>query len=240
MPFLKLRITLDTDASGSVTRGRVHQLLKCLIRDKQLSDYTCGLENLNGYGEPVPAHFHFHFNLPNFDLLNPKRCIVDYCRKMSLRLDFELKGSRRWAVQLVEEPDDHDRFFRYPLKIQPYPSLCNYSGDVVVGGSTMWLEENKPLAQDEQQRRVIANCLQREKLRDKATFKSKLFDHLDSVSNPSCWNDQKIIWIAIADYYQKEGKPLNFLTISGYTTLYQLHIKQITLSDAYNMRLNPQ
>lgn len=246
MPYASIRITLDP--SNSRTRCVVENLFLALKRHFQDDEFqsTCGYETLNKYGEPCSPHYHFNFRYVVNDLKDPKRSLVSLCRKYAVAHGFELKGPHQWCCQLFPDPDDLDhisRWFRYPLKENPIQRLCVLDRGSY-GAST---SDSCPLpllcllAKDERQRSVESNCLAREKSRNKTQFKDRMFTHLDKVfelsNNHHREPSHKEIWIAIVEYYRSEDKPINFQTIDGYTTLYQLHISSITPASAYENRI---
>lgn len=237
---MKLRISLDISDNvvfdGSNThhlddRRRHFRLIEKMIKDKEIDQATVGFETKNKYGEPCRPHFHCHFYYINPDIIDPKRSISQYLKSRAESKDIKLKGNKKWCLQLVEEPADHNRFYRYPFKFG-FPSSCFLITPDTLDRSQV------PIAIEENKQRIDANCLHREKSRDKQTFKDKLFIWLDKPPDGENPKTHASIWIAILIYYQQEGKPINFQTIDGYTTLYQLHIGTLTPLQAYAMRLN--
>lgn len=252
--YFKLRISLDNPCDCAepcdhtdpvVSYDRVLKLILKLISEKNLKYYTGGFETLNGYGEPVTPHFHFHFRFTTCNS-DPKRTIGEYIKKSALTyFQMTIKGTKRWCLQLVEEPDDEERFFRYPFKISPISRLINFPTNITDHEAQQrHLHEQVALAQDEQKRRVLANCIARERTRDRVTFKDRLFKYLDDtfmlLSDPDPLHipAHKYIWLAVLQYYQQEDKPINFETIRGYTKLYQLQKRWITPDSAYDSQYN--
>jgi len=246
---MKLRISLDIsdnvvfDPSNQAHRDDLYRhfrLIRKMIKDKEIDQATLGFEIKNKYGDPCRAHFHCHFYYINPDIIDPKRGITSYLRTRAESVDIQLKGNKKWCLQLVEEPEDHNRFYRYPFKFGLSTHLPQqFWGDALHPSQvTIAVEENK--------QRIDANCLHREKMRDKATFKDKLFRHLDGLHQALHIDDptvhpppsHQIIWISILAYYSDQGKPINLQTIDGYTTLYQLHIGTLDPLQVYAMRTN--
>ncbi len=246
MPFMKLRISLDI--SDNVVfdpsipahlddRQRHFRLIRTMIKDKEIDQATIGFETKNKYGEPCRPHFHCHFYFINPDIIDPKRSITQYLKSRANSQDIKLKGNKKWCLQLVEEPEDHDRFYRYPFKFGAgYDGFANCN---LIIGDTLHPTQIK-IAVEENKQRIDANCLHREKSREKQTFKDKLFKHLEDMQHKDDYSFQnhQCIWISILEYYKEEGKPINMQTIDGYTTLYQLHIGTLTPLQAYVMRTN--
>ncbi len=247
MTYLQLRITLDP--SGGRTKPRVHNILYYFIKhwllpqDPSGLTHTAGYETLNKYGEPCDPHFHLnaHFDPP--DLKDPLRSAKNWLKRKALEFDFSLKGNKVWSCTLVEEPQDFERWIRYPLKESPVPVLCSVAPDQFVPDNhffegTLDLKQLARDAQVERKRSIELNIIKRTKAIDKQSFRDKLFKHLDSRTDP--WEGHQHIWISILEYYQHEGKVINFQTISGYTTLYQLHKGLLSCEQCYVMRSNPQ
>jgi len=242
MPFFKLRLSLEDNYNETLfdpsnithieDRARHLRLLKQMCKDKQFDAMTLGFETKNKYGEPCRPHLHFHFEWSNPELVNPKRTLAEYLKNRANQNGIVLKGNKKWCLQLVDDPTDWDRFFRYPFKF----------GTKTVRAFTAshfpppWLAIQIPIAVDENNRRITANLLHRDKVLEKVTFKDKLFKHLDSIEGTP--TSDRDVWLAIAAYYVTESKPINFQTIAGYTTLYRIHVNAITLAQAYEMRSN--
>lgn len=247
MPFLQLRITLDPsrnrdrqDVLGLVNTFRT----KWLPKDPA-TEYTCGYEELNKYGEPCDPHVHFncYFELP--DLKDPLRSAKEFIKRSAVLRDFRLKGNKAWSCTLVEHPSDFRRWIRYPLKESPIPGMCYLDTQAHPSDPTYNLTHLELEATSERKRSIEINILKREKLADKSSFRDKLFEHLDDklevvklLQHPL--PSHQDIWVAILSFYHDSGKPVCFKTITGYTVGYQLHIKAITPLQCYVMRSNPQ
>jgi len=232
MPFFQLRITLSENRSRTV----VYNSLKALIRHYNLNCYSCGYEELNKYGEPCDPHFHFNF-VEHLDRVNPKRCIQDWLRRYYANLDIELRGNRQWSLQMVEEPQDYDRWFRYPLKENPLPSrdgTTDLSGNP--GPTPQEFASIVQRARDERRTSIEHNILKREKLRVKDQFKQKMYEYIDDqdLQNPC----KEAIWCWIFEYYRKIEKPINFSVIEGYTNLWLADNGQLSAQSAFEIAHN--
>lgn len=246
MTYLQLRITL-TDPSGNRPKPRVHNLLyyfikKWVLTQDSSASFTAGYETLNKFGELCPPHFHLNVHFEPPDLKDPLRSAKNWLRREATTRDFSLKGNKVWSCTLVEEPQDFERWIRYPLKETPVPVLCSIIRDPPYHANpfdgTLNLKELARDAQVERKRSIEINVIRREKALEKVTFRDKLFKHLDVERDT--YQNYKSIWIAILKYYESEGKAICFKTINGYTILYQLYIKMITPEQAFDMRNNPQ
>lgn len=258
MSYYQLRLTLPADSSGNSIILYQQILVRFLkvLHKKHDSDiplhHTGGLERLNGYGEPVPPHFHVHFYYAH-----PTPVDVTRELKRQIKLIFSKYGipilrnaGPNSSALTQQDPEDVLRFLRYPLK--EFPSKPLTSVPVALQDQfreNLDLSENgiqvpfltylAHMAQDERRRAVFANLKHREKSREKSTFKDKLFTHLDQSDLPqsdlvgALGPTHKTIWLAVLAYYAHNDKPINFETIRGYTKLYQLTKHYITPESAY-------
>ena len=87
MPYFQLRITFSQTRTEPICLRAV----KALIRHLDLKEHSCGIEQLNKYGEPCDPHIHFNF-VADIERVNPKRCIQDWIRRHFQNNDIELKG----------------------------------------------------------------------------------------------------------------------------------------------------
>lgn len=239
MPYFQLRITFNELRN----KERCLRAVKALIRHYELVTYSTGIEELNGYGEPCDQHLHFNFTA-DIDRVNPKRCIQDWLRRYFSKLDIELKGNKQWSLQMVDEPKDFDRWFRYPLKEGPiYMQISKNMPPFQFTKKEGWTKEDKSsfdelchLARIEKNDAVAANILRREKLRNKDQFKIKLYDFIKEkdLQNPR----KEAIWCLIFEYYRKIEKPINFTTVEGYTNLWLADHGYLAAEDAFKIAHN--
>ncbi len=232
MTFLQLRITVDP--SGTRNADRVGRLLKSFLKNWILVQdpsavYTGGFERLNKYGEPCDPHYHLNADFDPSDLKDPLRSAKNWLKKQAIASDYHLKGNKVWSCTLVEEPTDHDRWLRYPLKEYPVMDLTNHPNH----------QNLHYIAFEERKRSVEINILKRQKLADKQSFRDKLFKYLDAKNHESNDNDEeefthRTIWLLILKYYTDQGKAVCFKTINGYTLLYMLYIGLMTPEEAYD------
>lgn len=209
-------------------------MFKALRHTYNLGDVSCGVERLNKYGEPCDPHIHFNF-VCDIERVNPKRCLQDFIRRHFKNQDIELKGNKMWSLQMVEEPQDYDRWLRYPLKEQPLNNSITTPGGnwgMVQYPWTFFTKEGvsgedlrelynslRTRAVDERKTSIEMNILRREKLRVKDQFKQKMYDFIDEETKEG-ESDKRVIWCTIYKYYRKIEKPINFSVIEGYTNLW--------------------
>ncbi len=248
MPYFQLRITL----SETRTHRACLLAIKALSRTYNLGDYSCGVEQYNKYGEPCDPHIHFNF-VCDLERVNPKRCIQDFLRRHFMNRDIELKGNKMWSLQMVEEPQDYDRWLRYPLKEQPINIASvdkewgmlerpwTFFAKEGVGGEELRELYNnlRQRAVDERKTSIEMNILRREKLRVKDQFKQKMYDYIDEETKEG-ETDKRVIWTTIFTYYRKIEKPINFNTIEGYTNLWLADHGVISPDGAFDLAHNYQ
>jgi len=234
--YLQLRITIDP--SGNRSYANVLLLLKAFVRDwvKPQDDTflsSAGFEQLNKFGERCSPHFHLNVQLTPPELLNPLRSAKEWLRRKALNQDYRLAGNPIWSCTMVEEPNDFERWIRYPLKESPIPELTSI--DHFSHSNTLY-ETLCHDAHTEQLRSIEINCIKRAKAIDKCSHRDKLFAHLDQFFSNFCAKHvlHRHIWTSILSYYMDQGKSVCYQTINGYTILYQLHIKTFTPDEAYN------
>lgn len=226
MPYLQLRISTDPDPSGNRTELNLLYLLKKLKRRVLEEDedgmITAGFETRNNYGEPCHPHYHFHAYFDLDELVDPLRTFKNFLRREATKQGYHLAGNKVWACTLVEEPDDLDRWLRYPLKEKPIYDLCHdafYSFNKIVPHQASPLfQQQQAAARQEQIRSIEINILKRNKTMEKQTFRDKLFKHLDSTLGPApaappYTPSHQDIWIQILDYYQLQKKANCFKTV---------------------------
>ncbi len=235
MPYFQLRITF----SESRTQDRCIRAIKSLISNYNLAEYSTGIEEFNKYGEPCSPHVHFNF-IADIDRINPKRCIQDWLRRYFANLDVELKGNKQWSLQMVEEPKDYDRWFRYPLKEGPrYQLISKTSPPFYLTMKEGWkdktpFDEFCHLAKTERKDAIAANILHREKVRNKDQFKKKLYEFIDEECKEG-EADKRVIWTTIFQYYRKIEKPINFSVIEGYTNLWLADHGKLSADSAFDL-----
>lgn len=235
MPYLQLRITCDP--SGSRTDDTVFSLLHRFVKKwvqpdvNTTSEFTCGYEELNKFGEPCAPHYHLNVYFDPPDLKDPLRSAKEWLKREAIARDFRLKGNKVWSCTLVDEPKDYLRWIRYPLKEKPMVTLVKVI-DSVGNDFTQLVHD----AQTERKRSIEINIIKREKLADKSSFRDKLFEHLDdSLLVDATPPDHKAIWITILKFYQSQKKSICFKTVSGYTISYQLQIGTLTPMECYSI-----
>lgn len=235
MPYFQLRITFSELRNRELCLRSIDKLIK----HYELVEYSCGVEKLNKYGEPCDPHIHFNF-IADVDRVNPKRCIQDWLRRWFIKRDVELKGNKMWSLQMVEEPKDYERWFRYPLKELPITELVVREDWKTEDEEIDWKAANFTLAMEERKTSIEHNILRREKLRNKDQFKQKMYDFIDEVLKGTDIKKPTYnwIWCEIYHFYQKIEKQINFSVITGYTNLWLADHGFVSAQDAFKIAHN--
>ena len=191
------------------------------IVTKSDGNYTVGFEKLNKYGEPTKHHYHVCYELADTVLKNTlAKSIKKVFTKNGLP---QLRGNSMYSLQVLPEPEDYERWIRYPLKERCVRTLTKIED----------LDRLEMVAKDERRRSIQANCLQREKIRQTKSFYDKMEEKLlkDKVE----YKTHKEIFIAMCKYYADQKKGINYRTIDGYANLFMVTHKLITYDHFYEL-----
>ncbi len=229
--YYSLRITLgkvfnlksDEDITAE-HRHLVCYLIADIIREKVITDtaYVLAVEKTNKYGEPT--HYHYHFN---FESECEKETLRKWLTRTAEKKEYKLKGKESYCLQQHNNVDDYGRWFRYCLKENYLEKLTKYLPEP----DEPSLEELSILAKDERKRVIKANCERREKMNSKMSYFDKIVEQLEKEE----LHTKKEIFIFITKYYVEDGKPVNPMTIKGYTNNYMLMRKLITYEQFYEL-----
>jgi hypothetical protein len=133
-----------------------------------------------------------------------------------------------YCLTSFPEPKDYHRWFRYCLKEKHSTQYTRYKPEK----DAPTLEQLVLLAKDERKQTVANNVTVRNKQLDKRTYFDKIVKHLEEMKE---LKTHKEIYIEIARYYVTDGKPVNAMTIKGYTNNYMLMKKFMTFEEFYDL-----
>ena len=206
---------------------RVKYLLNDIINEKVSSgtNYVLGIEKKDKYGDDTKKHYHF-----NFESDDSKDTLRKWIVRRSEQKEIKLKGNKVYCLKQFPEPKDYDRWYRYCLKekhSKKYTRYKPYEGDTA-------FDDLVKLAKDERQRTQQINRDKREKMNEKRTYYDKICEMLDKEGV----KNRKDIYIAICKKYVEDGKPVNAMTVKGYTNTYMLGRKLISFEAFYEMNEN--
>ena len=228
--YYSLRITLgkvfNTDIVTPQMERRIQYLIADIVFEKVCADtnYVLAMEKKNKYGEETLYHYHY-----NFDRDWEKETLRKWITRLAEKKEYKLKGKSMYCFQQHNNVDDYHRWFRYCLKEKHNKKHTNYipeSGDPT-------LEELIMLAKDERARSVKSNCERREKMAQKQTYFDKIVEKMDALNPPLKMHMD--IFIYIAKSYVTDGKPVNPVTIKGYTNNYMLMKNLISYEEFYKL-----
>lgn len=216
MSYFSLRLTIE---KINTSLSLLHLLIKTLIMDKVCDDtwYVAGVEELNKFGEKTSKHIHF-----NFQCEDNKETLRTWLVRKAGSLGFKLKGKESYCLQQFPQPEDYDRWIRYPLKECAQPMVTNIPAQD--------LTKLQLCAKDERARSIKHNIEKREYNNQKSTYFDKICEHLDKLSLKT----HRLIYIEICKKYVEDKKPLNHSTINGYVNVYMLQKSLITFDAFYD------
>lgn len=230
MPYFGLRLTLGEifgipeEAIQDSHKHTLMHLIRYLISEYvcKEDDYILAAERLNKFGEATKYHYHFNF-ISDMKKESLRKQIV----RKSDELGFKLKGNKTYCLQCFPEPNDYHRWFRYCLKEKYIKKFTKYTPDE----NAPTLKELEMLAKDERKQTINANIAVRKKSLDKKTYFDKIVKHLEKKDLKT----KKDIFISITKYYVDDGKPVNPMTIKGYTHNYMIMKKLMSYDTFYQL-----
>lgn len=226
MSFVQLRITpceiMDVSKVSFEDLKIFHFGLQQIVTDTD-GDYVCCYEKLNKFGEATKPHFHASFEYADTVL---KNTLAKKIKNVFFKLGLpKFKGNKQYSLQVIPEPDDYQRWFRYCLKERYIKDLTKTDMDI---------EKLEMLAKDERKRAVQSNILNREKTLNKITLYDRLKKSLEDL-NLKKGTTRKQVFCHVLSYYRKENKALNPTTMRGYADLYMIEKEWITPSMYYDL-----
>ena len=193
--------------------------------------YLVVCEEHNKFGEKT--HLHYHINM---ELFSDSPYVKPY-RKDSLakalNRNLGLKGNAMYCLRVHTDPDNIERWWRYCCKQHiPIDNSDHFSEDELV-------EMNK-IAKAEYEQRVVENNQTRDKMINKNNFRQKLMKHLheclDSRLAKGIMVSDKLLWIAIAEYYRKNHTTPPFMKMDDLVVDVKVELKYITLEEYYDIK----
>lgn len=182
-------------------------------------------EVFNKLGEPCHPHFHFFFEEVGGAT---KGAIAKMIVRYSEQLGHKLSGNKMYALCVDEEPDDVNRWLRYPLKQLKSDKKPNKKFSKFPENFDVSLQIK--MANDEYERTSKKLRELRDSKLKKLTFYDKIVKHLEKKE----LKDLKEIHIEIQKFYISEKKPVNYSTIDGYTITYMLSKDLMSPEEGFN------
>lgn len=209
--YFSLRLTVEylpLDSSASVIFSK-------LISNYKLSIFGSCFEHKNKYLESCRPHWHFSF------ISDEKKETIQHY----LNVKFGLKGNEMYALSSYRDVNPA-RFWRYLMKesdlvLSSLPlSDLNYS-----------IAELTMLSREERLHASLYWIQKRERLQKKFSLFEKLMIYLDKNKKLQAYCSGQFVFSSIVEYYIKNDLNINPRTISGYTDLYLLKKRIISVSD---------
>jgi len=201
----------------------IHNFVEKFIEKMDATYVTCGLEDLDKFGEKTHLHIHIH-------CVTPKK--VDAIRKAVNKIfkEFEetRKGNCLYGLSQVKDLLDQNRLLRYPFK-QGRRGLGDVSflQDLNVLPEDYNYEVERECAIEEWERLVIVNRQKREKSLNPNTFE-KFELYMTDQQEPKAVAD---VAGHIHDFYLKEKMSMNLKTMGGYVRTFSVQAGIISRSE---------
>lgn len=217
--WYKLRVTLsDEKYSPDLPRPKFRRLK---IYAKEFVDIIlpyvagiliAGVELHDDCGEYTRPHVHIHFK----SYVKKDTMLKQLKRRYEALYDEILKGNAMYSFVMETDVDEY-RFFRYPLKqytcLQDIldEELCRRTPDEK-------LEELRNTAHEQYKIAREVNDAKKTKKEETSSIYQRIKYSLDKLEHP---NPLSIV-LGIQEIYLKEQRPVNNVTISGYSLTYML------------------
>lgn len=220
--YYSLRITPELfNCPFGLALGIVKNLLK-KHADKDM--YIVADEKIDNTGNQTHHHFHFNF-LSDYK----KDSLQSHIRRWFADRDYKITSPKNsYALSVYNEPDDIDRWWRYCMKEKYIPELTNLSDYTAEQIKTMEI-----CAKDERKITIALNIKAAQKKAEKKTMYDKLEKYLND--NEMNLKTSKQITMCIYKYYMENSHSINIKTIDGYTHLYRLKTKQLSVEEFYDI-----
>ncbi len=223
MSFIQLRIHTafplgknDNDVTNEELR-LYSRVIKDIVTESA-GDYTVGFEKTNKYGEETKHHFHVCYETSG---LVKKNTLQKNIKDLFATYEIYLRSNEAYSVQVLNEPNDYDRWIRYPLKENPVKDLCKVPN----------IDNLIMLAKDEKERTKVIHLRAREKTLEKNTLYDRLKEWL---VERKVKGTRKQVYCKIDEWYTEQKKGLKFQTLLAYTDLYMREEGLITASQYFD------
>ncbi len=219
MSYLQLRFTgsFYDDPSHNFTK---RQIIKN-IKDNYLVDKFIYVEEKNNkMGEETTPHIHFH-GYTDKDV--KKDSLQKFIRRLGEKYGYTIKGNKCYAVNILGDPDDEERWYRYCLKEEGAKVAFK-------GFEKEELKKMRILAQEERKLQIERNKKAHSAYLDKSTFKGKMFDFFKKEGVAS----HRPFIIGMIKYYLEKGKVAPFSKFNDYWIDYQISTGLMTPEEYYD------
>ena len=217
--WYKLRVTLSDEKYSPDLHPQKFRRLKNWAKEfvEIILPYVTGhlvggVEFHDDCGEYTKPHVHIHFK----SYAKKDTMLKQLKRRYEVLYDEVLKGNAMYSF-VMETDVDEFRFFRYPLK--QYASLQDVKDDdLCYRYSDEELEELRKTAHEQFKIAREINDNKKTKKDEASSIYQRIQNSLDKLENP---NPLQVI-LGIQEIYLKEDRPINNVTIQGYSLTYML------------------
>ena len=188
-------------------------------------------ESLNKFGETTSTHWHVNLVLDDHIRDFKKDSFQAWFR----RRKYLPKGNKCYAIAIVGDPDDEDRWWRYLLKETDAPFVTDFPEEFKAN-----FEVQVAMAQDERKLQIERNIAARERALQNDSFRLKCYSSILEMFNsrdPASLND-RMIYCEIMRYYQANNKIPPFNTGMNMVIDFKVHVGLMTIEDYYDTRFS--
>ena len=229
MSYFKLRLT-PKKYDDETFDWTVRRFLPFIVKEAEITKHTVGYEATDSFGKPTIPHIHLH-GYCDYDKQ------TDSLKKQILRFSktwgYPFAGNKCYSLTIFADPDDKERFFRYPLKKEDFE--CKYKlKDPYKGFSKEEIDEMRLLAQEHYKIQLEKNLKSLSQYLDKSSFKGKMYDQFSKIDIST----HKEFCINLLKHYQSKNKVPPFSKIDDYWVDYQIVTGLLTPEQWYEITFN--
>lgn len=230
--WYKLRVTLDDEkfSPGTSHIPDIKKIKQIQSHAREFVDIilpyvagplVSGIEYHDKFGEYTKPHLHVHFKA----YAKKDTILKQMKRRYEALFDEVLKGNAMYSFVLETDVDEY-RFFRYPLK--QYTCLQDIKDEnLCYRFDDEKLEDLRNTAHEQYKIACEINDVKKTKKDESSSIYQRIQFSLDKLPAP---NPIDII-LGIQEIYLKEQRPVNNVTIAGYSNTYMLQKGIISKED---------
>lgn len=216
---LKFRYTFNFTELTDENTEIMYDLVTQFVSKLQPIYVSCGLEDLDKFGEKT--HLHVHIHTVTLMKVDAARKAVNTVFKA---MKEERKGNSLYSCTEVKDILDQDRLLRYPWK-QSRRGLGSLD-DFNILPADFELQIQRECAIDEWERLVVINRQKRER-----SLNPNTFEKFEEYMTPHEVKTTAEVAGHIHDFYLKEKMSMNLKTMGGYVRTFSVQQGIISRSE---------
>lgn len=186
------------------------------------------MEKLNKFGEATSPHYHINLVLDDHIRDFKKDSFQAWFR----RRPYLPKGNKCYAISVVGDPEDENRWWRYLLKENDNPFLNDFPNDFKCDFLL-----HAAMAKDERKIQIERNIASRERALQNDSFRLKCYNHVNEIlQNTDPSNRQ--IYCEIIRYYIQNNKVPPFTTAMNMVYDFKVVMGLMTVEDYFDTQLS--